>query len=116
MNNFIYAADKNYNKQLFYSINSLLGNTDTHLNLHIIHKEPDTFIEYKLFIENKYKNFSINLYPFEYSNFIFPNLENKHVSEATYYRLFIDKIIPKDIESYIYLDRTFFIYTSTYIH
>lgn len=104
MNNFIYAADKNYNKQLFYSINSLLGNTDTHLNLHIIHKEPDTFIEYKLFIENKYKNFSINLYPFEYSNFIFPNLENKHVSEATYYRLFIDKIIPKDIESYIYLD------------
>ncbi len=104
MNNFVYAADKNYNKQLFYSINSLLENTNRHIELHIIHKEPDTFLGYKNFIEKKFNKFSINLYPFEFSSFNFPNLENKHVSEATYYRLFIDKIIPKDIKSYIYLD------------
>tara|TARA_B100001250_G_scaffold99127_2_gene83298 strand:- start:19699 stop:20631 length:933 start_codon:yes stop_codon:yes gene_type:complete len=104
VNNFVYAADKNYNKQLFYSINSLLENTDTDINLYIIHKEPDSFLEYKVFLENKFNKFSINLYQFEFSNFNFPNLENKHVSEATYYRLFIDKIIPKGIKSYIYLD------------
>ena len=104
MNNFVYAADKNYNKQLFYSINSLLENTDRKISLHIIHKEPDSFLEYKHFIEENFKNFLINLYSFEFSNFTFPNIENKHVSEATYYRLFIDKIIPNDIKNYIYLD------------
>lgn len=104
VNNFVYAADKNYNKQLFYSINSLLDNINTHINLHIIHKEPNTFFDYKVYLEQKFKDFSITLYPFRFSDFSFPNLENKHVSEATYYRLFIDKIIPQDIDSYIYLD------------
>ena len=104
MNNFVYAADKNYNKQLFYSIYSLLDNSNTHIDLHIIHKEPDTFSEYKNYIEKKFYNFSITIYPFQFKNINFPNLENKHVSEATYYRLFIDKIIPQNIESYIYLD------------
>ena len=104
MNNFVYAADTNYNKQLFYSINSLLNNTNTNLNLHIIHKEPDSFKEYKAKLEKNFNNFSINLYKFNYKNIEFPNIENKHVSEATYYRLFIEKIIPQNIENYIYLD------------
>ena len=104
MNNFVYAADQNYNKQLFYSINSLLENTNTDTNLHIIHKQPDTFKNFKLYLEKNFLNFSLNLYNFNFSNIEFPNIENKHVSEATYYRLFIEKIIPKDIENYIYLD------------
>ena len=104
MNNFVYAADQNYNKQLFYSINSLLENTNSNTNLHIIHKEPDTFKNFKVYLENNFSNFALNLYSFNFSNIDFPNIENKHVSEATYYRLFIDKIIPKDIENYIYLD------------
>ena len=104
MNNFVYAADSNYNKQLFYSINSLLKNTDTNTNLHIIHKNPETFFEYKEYLEKNFYNFSINLHKFNFSDLDFPNIENKHVSEATYYRLFIENIIPKDIENYIYLD------------
>lgn len=64
MNNFVYAADKNYNKQLFYSIYSLLDNSNTHIDLHIIHKEPDTFSEYKNYIE---KNFTI--FPLQYIHF-----------------------------------------------
>ena len=67
MNNFVYAADTNYNKQLFYSINSLLNNTDTNLNLHIIHKEPVTFEQYITKLQNIFNNFSINLYKFDFS-------------------------------------------------
>lgn len=104
MNNFVYAADTNYNKQLFYSINSLLNNTDTNLSLHIIHKEPETFEQYITKLQNIFNNFSINLYKFDFKDIQFPNIENKHVSEATYYRLFIENIIPKDIDNYIYLD------------
>tara|TARA_A100001015_G_scaffold159347_1_gene177042 strand:- start:2390 stop:3322 length:933 start_codon:yes stop_codon:yes gene_type:complete len=104
VNNFVYAADTNYNKQLFYSINSLLNNTKTNLSLHIIHKEPETFEKYAELLENNYSNFSINIYKFDFLDIEFPNIENKHVSEATYYRLFIEKIIPNNIENYIYLD------------
>ncbi len=104
MNNFVYAADTNYNKQLFYSINSLLNNTDTNLSLHIIHKEPETFKQYITKLQNSFNNFSINLHKFDFKDIQFPNIKNRHVSEATYYRLFIEYIIPKDIENYIYLD------------
>ena len=100
----MYAADNNYNKQLFYSINSLLKNTDSNSNLHIIHKNPETFYDYKVYLEKNFDNFSLNLYKFNFSDMEFPNIENKHVSEATYYRLFIEDIIPKDVECYIYLD------------
>ena len=104
MNNFVYAADTNYNKQLFYSIYSLLNNTDRDLSLHIIHKEPVTFEHYVNKLQNIFNNFSINLYEFDIKDIQFPNIQNKHVSEATYYRLFIESIIPENIDNYIYLD------------
>lgn len=104
MNNFVYAVDKNYNQQLFYSIFTLLENTNSFSNIHVIHKEPNTFVNYEKLLKNNFSNYSLNIYKFNILNINFPNLENKHVSEATYYRLFIDKIIPDNIKNYIYLD------------
>lgn len=104
MNNIVYASDSNYNNQLYYSIFSLLENYLSDLNIHVIHKDPTTFEEYKRNLIEKFNNLNIYVYKFDSSSFNFPNIKNKHVSEATYYRLFIDQFLPKTIGYYIYLD------------
>ena len=35
---------------------------------------------------------------------IFPNISGKHVSAATYYRLFIENYLPESLNSLIYLN------------
>ena len=98
MNNFVYAADQNYNTQLFYSIFSLLENISTEVNIFIIHKDPKSFEPQINRLNSNFKNLNLSIYKFEIENFEFPNVEGKHVSEATYYRLFIDNLIPRDID------------------
>lgn len=103
MLNFLYCFDNYYNKQAFTSIYSLLSNTDSKLNLHIIHKSQssDDFIPYKI---KSHKNLNtVIVYKFK-DKANFPNLDDVHVSEATYYRLFIHNYIKNDIEVLIYLD------------
>lgn len=104
MNNFVYAADQNYNVQLYYSIFSLLENILSEVNIYIIHKDPQSFDSYKKNLIKKYQNLNLTMYKFESSDFDFPNIKNKHVSEATYYRLFIDQLIPNNVKYYTYLD------------
>ena len=100
----IYAADENYNKQLAISINSLLSNLSVNANIHVIHKNVKSFNNY-LYLFDGYDNLSkLNLYQFEKNNHLFPNIENSHISEATYYRLFTDKYIDQNIRNYLYLD------------
>tara|TARA_B100000035_G_scaffold39302_1_gene29633 strand:+ start:27394 stop:28338 length:945 start_codon:yes stop_codon:yes gene_type:complete len=101
---FIYASDENYNKQLAVSINSLLSKLSINANIHVIHKNVDSFNSY-LHLFDKHSNLNqFNFYQFEKNNHIFPNIENSHISEATYYRLFIDKYIDPSIRNYLYLD------------
>jgi len=102
--NFVYAADENYNKQLLVSINSLLNKFSGLATIHIIHKNVDTITQ-SLSIFKEFKNLEdIKIYQFIKEDHEFPNIKNSHISEATYYRLYIDKYIPNDIENYIYLD------------
>ena len=35
---------------------------------------------------------------------MFPNLKDVHVSEATYYRLYMDDYLPDNLSSIVYLD------------
>ena len=102
--NFIYAADENYNKQLLISINSLLEQFSGIANIHIIHKNPSSFIQKLQEIDSSDKLDQLNIYEFKESKVLFPNIEGTHISEATYYRLFVDKYIPKDVTEYVYLD------------
>ena len=104
MNNFVYASDKNYNKQLYYSINSLLENIDTKVTIYVIHKEPESFSNFKYRLNQKYRETEICVYEFNKHNINFPNIENSHVSEATYYRIFAEKFLPKEVTFYTYLD------------
>ena len=107
--NLLYCFDEGYNLQTYASIHSISKNlSNSQLNIFIIHKNPDTFDDYKQEIE-KLHNVS-NVYIFEFTEEIsnYPNLKNSHVSEATYYRLFISKYIPHHVDHIIYLDSDVF--------
>ncbi len=102
--NLLYCFDKNYNKQAYISIMSILKKLDAEVSLHIIHNEPNSFLLYKNKI-NEEKNVKFfNLYKFKNPNLQFPNLEGNHISVATYFRMFIEDYIPQNIETLIYID------------
>ena len=101
--NFLYCFDENYNIQGYLSIYSLLENVDNKISIYIIHKDPKSFEKYKKKIVNHPKAGLIKIHKFE-KNINFPNLEEAHVSEATYYRLFVTDHIAKDVGHLIYLD------------
>ena len=102
--NFFFCFDNNYNIQAFTSISSLLNNINEKINIHVIH--PNENIE-SLFPDLILKNNNINeinFYKFDNTNLQFPNVENSHVSEATYYRFYIEKYIPQRYKFLVYLD------------
>ena len=51
----------------------------------------------------KYMNY-IETFKFDDYKYNFPNTREAHVSEATYFRLFISNYLPKNIESIVFLD------------
>ena len=101
--NFLYCFDKNYNIQAYVSIFSLLENVNEKINIYIIHKEPEKFKKYKKKILRHEKLNELHIEKFV-NVFEFPGLFEAHVSEATYYRLFIEDYIPKNVEHLIYMD------------
>lgn len=102
--NFLYCFDSNYNLQAFTSIYSLLKNIKKKVNIHIVYEDqylreklPD-----KIFFHKNLKN--LNIYKFKNTEIEFPNVKGTHVSDATYFRLFIQNYIDSQIESLIYVD------------
>ena len=103
MLNFLYCFDSNYIKQACTSIYSILNNSKTKINFFIIYKQGDKkdFIPEKILAHENLN--TLNIYEFE-KKLSFPNLSDVHVSEATYYRLFINEYIDNTIETLIYVD------------
>tara|TARA_B100001121_G_C18592244_1_gene575220 strand:+ start:24 stop:935 length:912 start_codon:yes stop_codon:yes gene_type:complete len=102
--NFLYCFDSNYNVQATVSISTLLEKYDSEVNLYILHDNPILFKKYTAKLK-KYKNLNkIEIFKFEDTNYDFPNLNNSHVSYATYFRMFISNYLPKDLDFLIYLD------------
>ena len=103
--NILFCIDKNYNKQCYVSIHSLMESGNNLANIFIIHKQPNTFN--KELIKNN-SEIKIHLINFDEKLFNKMKLKNtvkkSHVSLATYYRLFIDTLLPKNIIDLIYLD------------
>jgi lipopolysaccharide biosynthesis glycosyltransferase len=99
--NFVYCFDENYNKQAITSINTLVTKLENPYNIFIIHSNLSNFDKSALL--NK-ENGSVYLKEFNNSNYDFPNIKNGHVSEATYYRIFIEEYIDIEIDYFIYLD------------
>tara|TARA_Y100000816_G_scaffold64403_1_gene42663 strand:- start:3899 stop:4834 length:936 start_codon:yes stop_codon:yes gene_type:complete len=102
---FLYCLDSNYNQQFLTSLNSVLENIDETIDCYVIHKNPESL---KTLIEElnfKHKNLnSLSFFKFKETIKKFPNLGNNHVSEATYYRFFIDNYFDESIDNIIYLD------------
>ena len=104
MLNFLYCCDENYNKQLQTSLFSLLDNISESINIYVIYKKGFNrkSISEKINQHNKLNNISF----IEFNSDVdeFPNVKDSHVSEATYYRLFLDQHIEDDLDFLIYLD------------
>tara|TARA_B100001287_G_scaffold263076_1_gene253603 strand:- start:291 stop:1238 length:948 start_codon:yes stop_codon:yes gene_type:complete len=101
--NFLYCFDSNYNLQGLSSINSLICQSDSKLSIYIIHENPDSIVD-KIKKINKKNIHNIEIYKFINQNIKFPRVDGTHVSDATYYRLFISEYLPEDIDFITYID------------
>tara|TARA_B100001758_G_scaffold225304_1_gene217251 strand:- start:23 stop:952 length:930 start_codon:yes stop_codon:yes gene_type:complete len=102
--NILYCFDENYNLQALTSMNSLLDEVSEKVDIYIIHNNPDSFNSLSNNIESHKNTRSITITKFEKENLNFPNVANSHVSEATYYRLFIERLLPNSLDNVLYLD------------
>lgn len=101
--NFVYCFDENFNLQALTSMKSLLDKISTKANIFIIHKNVKSFNPFKSLI-SKHENLStLNVYQFDSKKVKLPPIKS-HVSEATYYRLFISEYLPQNLEYLVYLD------------
>lgn len=107
---FVYCIDKNFNHQVYLSIASLLETNQTRkFSVNIIHKQPKTFNKYMKNLNKIFPEQELNLIEFKYRIKNYPNLKRAHVSEATYYRMFIEDHVqnPADFLAYIDADAYF---------
>lgn len=99
----LYCFDENYNVQAFLSIKSFIQHNDTQININIIHKNPDTFLEYSEEIVG-IKNVNLEIKKFENKNNLPLLINDAHYSEATYYRIFLEDYLGSELENVLYLD------------
>ena len=101
--NFVYCFDDNFNLQASASIRSLLDKITKKANIFIIHKNIASFNKLKKNIEEHSNLLNLYTYQFDSSKINLPPIKS-HVSEATYYRLFVSQYLPQDIKFLVYLD------------
>jgi lipopolysaccharide biosynthesis glycosyltransferase len=102
--NFLYCFDNNFNLQALNSINSVIRNSENDdINFYIVHETPDTFLKIIDKYLPKYKNL-IKIYKFDFDSLSFPKISGAHVSKATYFRLFFQEYLPKDLNFVTYVD------------
>ena len=101
---FLYCIDSNYNSQAVTSINSLILNSSQQFKVIIIHKNPESFLHFKNKLISEENLVDLKVIKFINPGYELPGLEGAHVSEATYYRLFLTQILDFSIEKLIYLD------------
>jgi lipopolysaccharide biosynthesis glycosyltransferase len=102
--NLIYAIDENYNTQAVVSIKSFLENSNSTINVYILHKDADSFSPYKQILDNESDRLTVDILQFNNDGLKFPRVSGTHISEATYYRLYLDKYLPRNLENVIYVD------------
>ena len=101
--NFVYCFDDNFNLQALTSIKSLLDKITKKANIFIIHKNIESFNKLKRNIIEHSNLLNLYTYQFDSSKINLPPISS-HVSEATYYRLFVSQYLPQDLKFLVYLD------------
>ena len=102
--NFLYCFDKNYNKQAFSSMISILDNISEKINFYVIHNEEFNIENIPNSIKNHKNLNQITFFMFKDYDYYFPNIKDVHISLATYFRLFIRNYLPNNLENIIFLD------------
>ena len=98
MINILYCFDSNYNVQAAVSINSILEKFNNDINIYIVHDNPSSFKKFEEKLKNKKNLNSLNIYRFDNTEYDFPNLNDSHVTYATYFRMFIDNYLPENLD------------------
>jgi len=83
---------------------SLLDAVSENINIHILHNDLGTLKNIPSKITNHINLSKLSTYEFKDTNLNFPNLETSHVSQATYYRLFISKYVKVESNFIVYID------------
>ena len=96
MFNFIYCFDQNYSKQGFTSILSLLDNAGEEISIYIISDVPENKLIIPNIISNHEKLFKLKIFQNNILDINFYNIQNSHVTEATFYRLFLEDFLKFD--------------------
>lgn len=104
MINILYCFDKRYTTQAFVSMFSVLQNFTKKVNFHIIYSDETNHLVAPEKIQNHRNLNSIKIYRFNSKKINYFNLENSHVSEATFYRIFLEEYIEDDVDFLLYLD------------
>ena len=102
--NFLYCFDENYNKQAFASMISYLDKVSESINIFVVHNTDKFLDQIPDIIKNHKKLNKIISYKFKEQGYFFPNLKNNHISEATYYRLFIENYLDRSLKNIFYVD------------
>lgn len=104
MINVLYCFDSNYNTQAFVSMYSLLENISSKINIYIIHKSEidESFVSEKI-MQHKKLNL-LKVFKISINNLDLYNIDNSHVSSATFFRIFIEDHLPKNIDQIFYID------------
>lgn len=103
MINFLLIGDKNYNLQLVNSINSLVDNFNLNYSgstVYVIHKNPNSFKRYLKYINCE----KVKIIKFNKEFRVLNNVKKSHLSEVTYYRLYLDKLLDIKEGFLIYFD------------
>ena len=100
--NFLYCFDKNYNKQAFSSMISILDNISEKINFYVIHNEEFNIENIPNSIKNHKNLNQITFFMFKDYDYYFPNIKDVHISLATYFRLFIRNYLPNNLENIIF--------------
>ena len=102
--NILYCFDEIYNHQGYSSIISLLDSIEEKVNIFIIHNQDLSKNDLPEIISNHNNLNEIKIYKFNDLNYNFQNLDNNHISVATYFRMFIENYIDNEIDYITYLD------------
>ena len=103
MNNFLYCFDQNYQKPAFTSMFSILENVNEKISFFILQDQILSNFNLPESIRNHPNIDNIQIFRVKLG-INFPNLIDVHVSEATYYRLFIEDFINEEVDFITYID------------
>ena len=104
MINFLICFDENYNDVAYLFFHTLLKSVSEKVNIFIIHQNPESFSETRTKLLDYEKVNKIEIYKFDVDLSKFPEIIHGHMSEATYYRIYIDKYLPEELENILYVD------------